>query len=144
MLGMQRRVPISASPEARSPSGGTDAHEGLGSDERYFARVVGTAREARAAVLGMPLDDDLKDRAALVVSELATNAIVHAGGVRYLQVFRSNGHVRVEVADASQRIPRRVRVNLTNGRGLQMVGVLATSWGSEVQPWGKVVWAELD
>jgi anti-sigma regulatory factor (Ser/Thr protein kinase) len=143
-LGMQRRVPIGASREARSPLGGTDALEGLGSDERYLARVVSTAREARAFVLAMPLNDDLKERAMLVVSELATNAIVHGGGVLYLQFLRRAGCVRVEVADASPKLPGRVKVNLTSGRGLQMVDVLASAWGAELQPWGKVVWAELD
>lgn len=92
----------------------------------------------------MALDDDLKERAVLVVSELATNAIVHGGGVLYLQVFRSHGHLRIEVADASPKLPGRVKVNITSGRGLQMVDVLANAWGSEARPWGKVVWAELD
>lgn len=136
-------MPIDASHEARSPLGGTDAPEGLGGNERYFARVVSTAREARAFVLAMPLDDDLKERAVLVVSELATNAIVHAGGVLYLQFFRREGRMRVEVADASPKLPGRVKVNLTSGRGLQMVDVLADAWGSELRPWGKVVWADL-
>jgi anti-sigma regulatory factor (Ser/Thr protein kinase) len=91
----------------------------------------------------MPLDDALKERAVLVVSELATNAIVHGGGVLYLEIFRSNGRLRVEVADASPKLPGRVKVNVTSGRGLRMVDVLADAWGSEPRPWGKVVWAEL-
>jgi len=141
---MQRRLPVEVSDEAKSQLDGTDAPEGIGNSERYFARVVRSAREARAAVLALPVDDDSKERALLVVSELATNAIVHAGGVLYLQLYHAGGHIRIEVADASPKAPGPVKVYLTSGRGLQMVESLASAWGSEPRPWGKVVWAELD
>ncbi len=48
--------------------------------EGYFVPAVKSAREARAAVLALPLDEDRQERAVLVVSELAGNAILHAGG----------------------------------------------------------------
>jgi anti-sigma regulatory factor (Ser/Thr protein kinase) len=140
---MQRRLPVGVSDEAESQLDGTNAHEGIGNSERYFARVVRSAREARAAVLALPVDDDRKEQALLVVSELATNAIVHAGGVLYLQLWHADGHIRIEVADSSAKVPGPVKVYLTSGRGLQMVEALATAWGSEPRPWGKVVWAEL-
>lgn len=123
---------------------GTDAREAAGESEYYDASAVKTARDARAAVLALPLAEDRKERAVLVVSELATNAFVHAGGVLYLQVRYDDGQVRVEVADASPRLPGPVKVNLTSGRGLLMVDVLAKAWGSEPRSWGKVVWAELE
>ncbi len=110
---------------------------------RYYAPGVKSSRDARAAVLALPLADDEKERAVLVVSELTANAIVHAGGVVYLQIFRAGGHLRIEVADASPKPAGPVKVNLTSGRGLQMVEALTTNWGSELRSWGKVVWAEL-
>jgi two-component sensor histidine kinase len=133
-----------ASGEAELRLEGVAAPEALGVSECYYAPVVKSARDARAAVLALPLEEDRKERAVLVVSELTTNAIVHAGGVRYLQVNRNDGRIRVEVADASPRHPGPVRVKLTSGRGLLMVEALAKAWGSEPRSWGKVVWAELE
>jgi two-component sensor histidine kinase len=122
----------------------TDAREAVGESECYYAPIVKSVRDARAAVLALPLDEDRKERTVLVVSELTANAIVHAGGALYLQVCHNDGHVRVEVADASPRLPGPVKVNLTSGRGLLMVEALARAWGSEPRSWGKVVWAELE
>ncbi len=122
----------------------TDAREAVSDSGSYFAPAVKSARDARAAVLALPLEQDRKERALLVVSELTTNAIVHAGGVLYLQVRHNDGQIRVEVADASARLPGPIKVNLTSGRGLLMVEALAKAWGSEPRSWGKVVWAELE
>ena len=95
------------------------------------------------AVLVLPLGADRKERAVLVVSELTTNAFVHAGGVLYLHIFQYDSGIRLEVADASPRRPGPIKANLTSGRGLQMVEALARAWGGP-KPWGKVVWAELN
>jgi two-component sensor histidine kinase len=139
---MQRRLP-GVSREAKLDVGSTGAEEAIGNSERCFA-PINSAREARAAVLALPLDDDRKERAVLVVSELATNAIVHAGGILSLYLRQHDCHLRIEVADASPALPRPAKVSLTSGRGLKMVEALATAWGSEPQPWGKIVWADLD
>jgi anti-sigma regulatory factor (Ser/Thr protein kinase) len=141
---MHWRLPVQASGQAGPTFDATDAQEVARDGERYYAPVVKSARDARAAVLALPLDDEHKERALLVVSELTTNAIVHAGGVLYLQVFYYHGRVRVEVADTSPKPPGPVKVNLTSGRGLQMVEALSKAWGSELRPWGKVVWACLE
>ena len=141
---MHGRIPIHASGEADLDFDATDSDELLRGGERYYAPVVKSARDARAAVLVLPLGTDRKERAMLVVSELTTNAIVHAGGVLYLQIFLYDSGARVEVADASPSRPGPIKVNLTSGRGLQMVEALATTWGWAPKPWGKVVWAELE
>jgi anti-sigma regulatory factor (Ser/Thr protein kinase) len=92
----------------------------------------------------MPFGEDRMERALLVVSELTTNAIVHAGGVLYLQFSHGDGLLHIEVADASATLSRPGKVDPTSGRGLQMVEALARAWGWEPRSWGKVVWAELD
>lgn len=140
--GLHGRLPVFASGEANLEfiaPGIRGVHGG----ERYYAPVVKSPRHARAAVQALTLDDEEKERAVLVVSELTTNAIVHAGGVVYLQIVRDGNHVRIEVADASPTPAGPVKVNLTSGRGLQMVEALAKNWGYELRSWGKVVWAEL-
>lgn len=90
--------------------------------------------------------DQLLDAAALVVSELATNAVLHARSpftVR-LQV-EQDGRLRVEVVDGSVRRPeqRRHSQGATTGRGMGIVAELAEDWGVEPQADGKVVWARL-
>jgi two-component sensor histidine kinase len=141
---MHARIPTHASGEAALEFDARDTDESARGGDRYYAPVVKSSRDARAAVLVLPLGSDRKERAVLVVSELTTNAIVHAGGVLYLQVFQYDSGVRLEVADASPRRPGPIKVNLTSGRGLQMVEALARAWGWAPKPWGKVVWAELE
>jgi anti-sigma regulatory factor (Ser/Thr protein kinase) len=83
--------------------------------------------------------------AELLVSELVTNALLHAGTEVCVRVDRSNGGLRVEVADASSVLvaPRSLRPEATTGRGLALVAELAASWGTESRGTGKAVWFEL-
>ena len=102
---MHRRLPTHASGEGDLEFDARETDESARGGDRYYAPVVKSARDARAAVLVLPLGADRKERAVLVVSELTTNAIVHAGGVLYLQVFQYDSGIRLEVADASPRRP---------------------------------------
>ncbi len=110
----------------------------------YFVPAVKSARDARAAVLALPLDEDRQERAVLVVSELAGNAILHAGGVLWLQISHDERRTRVEVADASKVLPGPVDASTMSGRGLQLIEAFAKAWGAEPRSWGKVVWAEIE
>jgi anti-sigma regulatory factor (Ser/Thr protein kinase) len=112
--------------------------------QRCISAAVTTARDARATVLALPLDEERKERTVLVVSELAANAILHAGGVLSLRVQYDQSRIRVEVADASPVFPGPVKVSTMSGRGLQLIEALAETWGAERRPWGKIVWAELE
>lgn len=82
----------------------------------------------------------------LVVSELVTNAVLHAGpGGVDLSVTLTDTAVRIEVVDASPSLPvaRPPTDDRTNGRGLLLVDAVAGSWGAELGRDGKRVWAVL-
>lgn len=115
--------------------------------ERFEPRPE-SVRDARRFVVRTLADTgSVADDAALLVSELATNAVIHAGSA-YTVTVRRDGHVvRVEVADASPASARRCHYSATSGtgRGLGMVEDLASGWGVEELDSGdgKVVWFEL-
>ena len=106
---------------------------------------VGRARRLlRTAIEGV--GDTPADAAELLLSEVVTNAFVHAGGVVKVHVRASPAGVRVEVEDRSSHHPVRRWFAPTagTGRGLQLLDELADRWGSHARPHGgKVVWFEL-
>ena len=93
--------------------------------------------------------DDATDTAALLVTELVSNAVLHANGPSlWLTVDETTTDVlHVAVRDGSKAVPRHSPqppdVRRTGGRGLFMVDALSTSWGWEPLGWGKRVWFEL-
>jgi anti-sigma regulatory factor (Ser/Thr protein kinase) len=92
--------------------------------------------------------DDLADAAELGVSELVTNAILHADPPIVVRVGGTAAHPRVEVHDNSPAPPKArsmtadERLLATVGRGLGIVAMFSTTWGAEVSSEGKVVWFE--
>jgi len=87
----------------------------------------------------------------LLLTELATNAVLHAGGTGFtvgLEVL-PEGAVRLTVADESPRPPRLrdYGTGATTGRGVALVHELARGWGVEPRTDGatdgKVVWCEV-
>jgi two-component sensor histidine kinase len=86
------------------------------------------------------------DDLALVVSELVTNAIMHAAGAIVVELHRLERSVRVVVGDDAAALPteRSREVDQETGRGLQLVAAFASAWGTEKRAGGgKAVWAEL-
>lgn len=87
------------------------------------------------------------DAAELCVSELVTNAVLHASTPLRLQVDLDTNVVRLSVHDRSPNVPVLARHTSTasTGRGLAMVAAIADSWGVEQdgQDGGKTVWCEL-
>jgi hypothetical protein len=89
---------------------------------------------------------DLVDDAAVIITELATNAILHARtGFTVTISCRADGAIRVAVRDASLQPPRlrRPAPFEGSGRGLGLVAAIAAGWGTDVLRDGKVVWAQL-
>ncbi|MEV5549169.1 ATP-binding protein [Streptomyces sp. NPDC052309] len=103
---------------------------------------------------GYPPASDASSTVALVVGELAANAVRH-GRVRghdfglVLELDASAGLIRIEVADAAaeKRLPVAAPSSIPegeSGRGLLLVDTLAERWGTAPRsPVGKTVWAEL-
>lgn len=87
--------------------------------------------------------DSQSEDAAVVVSELASNAVLHAGSDLAVAVGRLTDGVRIAVADDSDLAPVVRPPTSPAGRGLHIVAALATDWGTEPLPDGKAVWAEL-
>ena len=113
-----------------------------------FAADVNAPSEAREFVTGVPRmfpDAEIADDAALVTAELATNAVMHARSAFSVTVSRRDGVVRISVRDASTQVPRLRAPDPFSGagRGLRIVSSLASRWGTELLPRGKIVWAEL-
>lgn len=86
-----------------------------------------------------------REIAELLVSELVTNALRHGAGSIRLSLRARCGMVRCEVEDAGATVPRvrRSGEGDEGGRGLRLVSMLSSGWGSTRTPTGKVVWFEL-
>jgi anti-sigma regulatory factor (Ser/Thr protein kinase) len=92
------------------------------------------------------LPDETVERAALVVSELVTNAVRHAGTDVRLQLEVALGELRVSVADGHPGLPAIGGAEdgtAEGGRGLRLVEAYSGAWGVEPTAGGKVVWARL-
>jgi PAS domain S-box-containing protein len=87
----------------------------------------------------------IAETAVLLVSEVVTNAVLHAGTAIRVTVRIEETSVRVEVRDGSVALPSRRHYDegAATGRGLELVELLATSWGTEQERSGKVVWFEV-
>ncbi|MBC3841325.1 ATP-binding protein [Streptacidiphilus sp. 4-A2] len=82
----------------------------------------------------------------LLVSELVTNANLHAGGAVELLLHGTRERLRVEVSDGSRQQPAPrtpYQASRPGGHGLHIITRLSTAWGSEPRPTGKSVWVEV-
>lgn len=106
---------------------------------------VPTARHFAESIVTAWGEPETAWTAALLVSELATNATLHAHTDFTVRVSRAVGHILIEVQDASPRIPqpRSYDARATTGRGLQLVDSLGAEWGVTPSGDGKTVWVEL-
>jgi anti-sigma regulatory factor (Ser/Thr protein kinase) len=86
------------------------------------------------------------DVAALLVSEVVTNAVRYSSGPIELLLRRSPSAIWFEIGDEDSRLPRlrHARSDDEGGRGLALVQALASAWGTREVPTGKVVWFRLD
>lgn len=116
--------------------------------KRSFPPDPNSAPEARRFVLeaGWSEDPDLNLRLATIVSELVTNAILHARTPFMVTVNADDNMIRVDVADQSDVLPaKRAYGSLhPTGRGLHIVEAIADRWGVAPGPSGKTVWFELE
>ncbi len=112
----------------------------------------GRARRLVVAALHQWGHESLVDDAALVLSELATNAVLHARSPFSVVVRKQRSGLRIAVGDEQPLSTSAREQGLTAraGHGLSLIDVLCTRWGveegtgeSEEASEKKVVWAEL-
>lgn len=92
----------------------------------------------------MELDaGDFEFAASQLVSELATNAVIHARTRFSVSLSLEDDCLRLTVADRSPRSPvtKSHSQDATTGRGLSLVQALADDWGVQHHQGGKAVWA---
>ncbi|MCW5249385.1 MULTISPECIES: ATP-binding protein [unclassified Streptomyces] len=106
-------------------------------------------RLTRDRLTGWAVGEDTRDTAALVVSELVTNAIVHTASAHIVcELHDDDDLVRIAVRDEGCA-PGRPQPSADrqpedeHGRGLLLVDALCEAWGAHEHGPGLLVWAEL-
>jgi anti-sigma regulatory factor (Ser/Thr protein kinase) len=121
-----------------------------GGETRTFDPSPEAPRHARrfvAHLLGRLEADSVLDQTVLLVSELVTNAVLHARTPVTVEVSLTGDVLRVGVGDASPTPPamRSFSALAGSGRGLHLVASMSRTWGVDDRPdGGKIVWFEID
>ncbi len=119
------------------------------SEEQVLPAEPRSALEARRLVRRVLAEagaERFVEATELAVSELVTNAVVHAGGEVRLRVRCGPRAVRVEVDDSSSHrpVPRHWTTTSGTGRGLHLIADCVDVWDVEMRPGrGKTVWFEI-
>lgn len=133
-------------PRMRTPASGAQVALFAVADD---PAAVGPVRHRlRATLSAWDVDRDMVDTAALCMSELVTNAVVHAGSGCHVQVSWGAGTLMVEVRNPGSP-PDLPEPDLSDpwqvhGRGLQLVDALASRWGSDRDADGFSAWFVLE
>lgn len=117
---------------------------------RSFSCEAASTRSARHFVLGALgyVPSDLRDAVAIMVGELAMNAVEHASTAFDVTVEVTRGVLRVTVTDSGGDQPSAGPMpppGELRGRGLPIVHSLAEDWGILPSPEGpgKTIWFEV-
>lgn len=112
------------------------------------AAVAHARRFLRNTMYDWDIDEETTDAAELCLSELVTNAVIHAHDGCSVRVLLEQGILTTTVRDngtpeagPAEHADDPLRVH---GRGLELVDVLATRWGSELDTVGTTVWFVLE
>lgn len=110
---------------------------------------ISVARTLLREILHDWADPEQVDSAVLMVSEMATNVLVHTDGDALMVAQATGEHgerrLRVEVSDGSDELPHKRRPGemASSGRGLVLMEMLADVWGVDPRGSGKSIWFEL-
>jgi GAF domain-containing protein/anti-sigma regulatory factor (Ser/Thr protein kinase) len=129
---------LSASPVGTSRDGMSTLHLEPVVESTPVARhwVVAHLRDLPAEVTGC---------AALLTSELVTNAVLHAATPMSITLHTLPDRIRIDVADGNPVLPsiKEYGTDAATGRGLTLFNTLASNWGVQAVDGGKIVWFEL-
>ena len=111
-------------------------------------RGVSDARRWATQVLTEIGRPELVESACISVSEVITNALLHAEQPVSVRLRGTSEHPRIEVRDGSREPPDLPDLEsdptddilLTFGRGLSIVARVSSAWGAELEEDGKIVW----
>ncbi|MFD7032069.1 SpoIIE family protein phosphatase [Streptomyces sp. NPDC059917] len=112
-------------------------------------RIAGARQQIRE-LLHDWADEDQRDSAVLMVSEMVTNVLMHTDGDALLTAEAvgelGERRLRVEVADSSDEPPHKRHPGemASSGRGVLLMEMLADRWGVDPRGDGKSIWFELD
>ena len=89
--------------------------------------------------------EDLVETAVLLVSEVVTNALLHAGTTMHVSLSLDAEGLRAEISDGSTHLPVRRQYATTagTGRGMRMLEQMVDDWGVTRHRRGKTVWFHL-
>ncbi|MEU4049526.1 SpoIIE family protein phosphatase [Streptomyces olivaceus] len=110
---------------------------------------IATARQHLRDLLHDWPDEEQRDAAVLLLSELLTNVLVHtdADALLVAEIAGEPGErgIRVEVTDNGDDLPHKRRPGemASSGRGLVLIELLADAWGVAPRGTGKSIWYEL-
>src|SRR3954452_2713672 len=116
--------------------------------ELVLAAEVEAVPQARRFAAQALVDEPVGvvDAAALIITELMTNAALHGRGPVTVRMRSIGSQVRLEVQDTGPGVPMipAQSTDAMTGRGLRLVAALSAAWGVVPAPGGgKTVWAEL-
>ncbi len=144
-----------AAPHGLGAATGVGPQRGAAAQRRFrfeLAAHPGSPAQARrltrARLNGWAVCEDTCDTAALVVSELVTNAIVHTASEHIVCELHDGAElVRIAVRDEGcapgEPHPLSARPEEEHGRGLLLIDALCHAWGTQEHGAGLVVWADL-
>ena len=122
--------------------------DGMLRASRRFPGCAASVSEARRFLTNVLPEDcgEVADSLALMLSELATNAVQHAAAefVVTVELIEAGRALRVSVTDAAEGFPtpESAGPDAPRGRGLHIVSTLADTWGVDLHrdPPAKTVW----
>lgn len=144
-----------AAADRSGPGTGAVLRPGTAAERRFrfeLAAHPGSPAQARrltrARLTGWSVCEDTCDTAALVVTELVTNAIVHTASSHIICELQDGEElVRIAVRDegCAPGVPHQSpqRPDDEQGRGLLLVEAMCRAWGAQEHGPGLLVWAEL-
>ena len=142
VMEAESTVPVGVADRARSVEFEFVTSLHLPPDHAAAARA---RRFVAATMRAWGCDDAIAD-AELLVSELVTNAVLHARSETRVTMERDGSTLRISVHDTSPTRPRlrRLGPESVTGRGLLLVDRIARRWGVDPETDGKSVWFEVD